>query len=164
MSDIDIKSNDGDFKLRVCGIIFNDNKVLVEKNDDMYALPGGHVEFGELTSTTIIREVKEEIKLDSEIDRLFCINENIYTHKDKLNQEIGYYYILKPIGNYSKEDFKTDEIDKGVYKEHTFVWIPINELLNYPLYPKAVIEMLSNKKDTKNNIIAYDERKVKKLK
>lgn len=160
MSDIDIKSNDGDFKLRVCGIIINDNKVLVEKSQkyDMYALPGGHVEFGELTSSTIIREVKEEIKLDVEVDRLFCINETIFIYNNKLSQEIGYYYILKPISDYNKNDFETEEIDKGTYKKHNFVWIPLDKLLDYPINPKEVVGLLSKSPNTSNNIITCDER------
>lgn len=160
MQDIDLKTNDGDFKLRVCGIIINDNKVLVEKSQkhDMYALPGGHVEFGELTSETIIREVKEEIKIDTKINRLFCINENIFMYDNKLNNEIGYYYILDPISDYSKEDFETNEIDKGKYKNHTFVWLPLKDLLNYPLFPKEVIKELVVNPNSSNNIITNDER------
>ena len=62
MKDIDIKCDDGNFKLRTSAIIIKDNKILLQKcqNRNGYGLPGGHVELGELTSDAIIREVKEE--------------------------------------------------------------------------------------------------------
>lgn len=158
MVDIEIKNEYGIFKLRVCGIIIDDDKVLVEEHqkEEMYALPGGHVEFGELTSDTVIREIKEELQIDTVIDRLFCINENIFKYKDKIIHEIGYYYILKPISDYSKENFQTEEIDKGKHKTHSFAWIPLKDITKYPLFPKEVIEKLCNDPNSSNNIIAYN--------
>lgn len=51
------------FGYRVAGILLRDNKILLQKptSDTGYALPGGHVEFGETSTQTLVREFKEEI-------------------------------------------------------------------------------------------------------
>ena len=49
MSDILFKTDDYVFSYRVAGILIRNSKVLLQKptNDNGYAFPGGHVEFGE---------------------------------------------------------------------------------------------------------------------
>ena len=73
MTDIDIKCEDGNFKLRTSAIIIKDNKILLQKSkcDECYCFPGGHVELGEITSEAIIREAKEETNIEVKIIDLF---------------------------------------------------------------------------------------------
>ena len=57
---------------KACGcIIFNEhNKVLVEKGKNgNWGFPKGHVEDGETEEETAIREVKEEVNVDVEIEK-----------------------------------------------------------------------------------------------
>ena len=51
------------FNFRVAAIIVNNDEYLIQKTDgnDYYSLIGGHVQFGESTEETIIREINEEI-------------------------------------------------------------------------------------------------------
>ena len=47
------------FSYRVSGVLIKDNKILLTRGGDDYSLPGGHVQIGETSSETIIREFKE---------------------------------------------------------------------------------------------------------
>ena len=72
MSDILFKTDDYIFSYRVGGLLIHNGKVLMQKavDDDGYAFIGGHVAFGETTAETIVREFKEEIGADIQVERL----------------------------------------------------------------------------------------------
>lgn len=161
MRDIDIKCDDGNFKLRTSAIIIKNNKILLQKSKcrDGYCFPGGHVEFGEITSEAILREVKEEINIDTKIIDLYCISELIYKSKEgKINQEINYYYKLECLSEMELDDFELVEIDKGVEKKHHYSWIDINKINNIDLKPQKIAEMLQEDINIKDKIILIDER------
>jgi ADP-ribose pyrophosphatase YjhB (NUDIX family) len=58
-----------------------------------YALPGGHLEFGETLALCMSREVYEECGLNVEADKLLYVHENFYTLKDIETHEIGFYFL-----------------------------------------------------------------------
>ena len=159
MLDIDIKCNEGKFKLRTSGVIIKDNKVLVQKSKKFkgYVLPGGHIELGELSKEAILREIKEETKLDVKINHLICITENIYNNK-QICHEVNYYYNIEPIEDIKTEEFTVIENDKGVIKEQTFYWLDINTLVENNVMPTKITKIIEENKETKNLIIEIDER------
>ena len=71
-------------KIRPSVIIVNDDKVLLLKylyeSTEVYAIPGGNLEFGESLSETVVRELKEELNLEvSLLD--FCGTAEIINEK-----------------------------------------------------------------------------------
>ena len=75
-------------KEKSCGcIIIKDKKVLLvfEKNRSFWGFPKGHMEDGETEIETALREVKEEVGLDVEIDkkRRYTLNYVIGNEIDK---------------------------------------------------------------------------------
>ena len=75
-------------KEKSCGcIIIKDQKVLLvyEKNRNFWVFPKGHMEDGETEIETALREVKEEVGLDVEIDkkRRYTLNYVIGNEIDK---------------------------------------------------------------------------------
>ena len=75
-------------KEKSCGcIIIKDNKVLLvyEKNMNFWGFPKGHMEKGENEIETALREVKEEVGLDVEIDneKRYVLNYNVRNEIDK---------------------------------------------------------------------------------
>lgn len=161
MRDIDIKCDDGNFKLRASAIIIKDNKILLQKSKcgEGYCFPGGHVELGEITSEAMIREVKEEINIDAKIIDLYCLSELIYKDKNgKINQEINYYYKLECISQLDFSDFEIIENDKGEEKHHYFHWFDLNEIDNAKLKAKKIVDMLKVNINIKNEIVLTDER------
>lgn len=84
-------------KEKSCGcIIIKDNKVLLvyEKNRNFWGFPKGHVEAGENEIETALREVKEEVGLDVEIDtnKRYTLN---YIIRDEIDKTTV-LYIAKP--------------------------------------------------------------------
>ena len=68
------------FRLRACGILINDGKVLMIRNDSdpFYYSVGGCVEHGESLEEAAVREVWEETGCKFEIERLAFIHENFF--------------------------------------------------------------------------------------
>ena len=84
-------------KEKSCGcIIIKNGKVLLvyEKNRNFWGFPKGHVENGETEIETALREVKEEVGLDVDIDveKRYTLNYIIRNEIDKTTV----LYIAKP--------------------------------------------------------------------
>lgn len=84
-------------KEKSCGcIIIKNGKVLLvyEKNRNFWGFPKGHVENGETEIETALREVKEEVGLDVEIDveKRYTLN---YIIRDEIDKTTV-LYIAKP--------------------------------------------------------------------
>ena len=84
-------------KEKSCGcIIIKNGKVLLvyEKNRNFWGFPKGHVEKGETEIETALREVKEEVGLDVDIDveKRYTLNYIIRNEIDKTTV----LYIAKP--------------------------------------------------------------------
>ena len=63
--------------IRTRGIIVHNGNLLVVKhsvNTDLYALPGGHLEWGEKIKDSIKREIIEELGVEPQIGRLLYVN------------------------------------------------------------------------------------------
>ncbi len=80
-------------KEKSCGcIIIKDKKVLLvyEKNRNFWGFPKGHMEDGETEIETALREVKEEVGLDVEIDkdRRYTLN---YVIRDEIDKTTVLY-------------------------------------------------------------------------
>jgi ADP-ribose pyrophosphatase YjhB (NUDIX family) len=157
--DVDIKHEDGFFKLRVCGVVKKNNKILTLKASsfDGYCFPGGHLELGELSRVGVLREMKEELGIEVEIEHLICVNENVFTNvKGTTSHEIAYYYLVAPKSEISEEDFVLEEMDKGKLKRHNFCWLELDKIDNYNLMPPMMGDFLKNNK--KDIVVSLDQR------
>ena len=91
-------------RLRVSGLLFKGDKLLLIKHrmDDyeLWAPPGGGVEFGESLETTLIREFKEETGLTIEVKEFLFLTEHVrpplhavelfyHVASDKFNVNLG---------------------------------------------------------------------------
>ena len=159
--DIGFKNNYGSFKLRVAGIIIENNKILLckAKKFNGFVFPGGHVMLGELSSDSVKRELKEELQMNFLVEDLFCIQEFCYKTKDNsVANEICFYYKIKLLDNVSFCDYTIEENDKGIIKTHEFVWIDINKIDEYNINPKDIVKCIKENKDSKNLIISSYEK------
>jgi len=68
------------------GLLFNENRFLIIKEKvgekEVWDLPGGKIEYGETPEKTLLREVREEVGIDAEIETLLGIW-SFYTFKNK---------------------------------------------------------------------------------
>lgn len=109
-------------KEKSCGcIIIKNRKVLLvyEKNRNFWGFPKGHMEKGENEIQTALREVKEEVGLDVEIDinKRYTLN---YIIRDEIDKTTV-LYVATP----KNEKIKIQESEIEYIK-----WCDFNEALN----------------------------------
>lgn len=78
--------------IRCRAIIVYDNKILVVKHsakNNYYALPGGHLEWGESVIECMKREIIEELGIEPKIGRLLYVRNYI---RDSFSQSIEFHF------------------------------------------------------------------------
>ena len=88
-------------KLTVDGVLFNGRKLLLIKRKhepfkDIWALPGGFVDYGETTEHAVIREMKEETGLDVKIIDLIGVYSD--PNRDPRGHTVSIVYDLEMMG------------------------------------------------------------------
>lgn len=148
--DIRLEAEDFTFKLRGSGVIINDNKILMVSMDDsdFLALPGGYIELGEDSSSGLLRELREEVRMEFNIIKYLGVIENFFINKyNKKMHEIAFYYLVTPFGEIPSEDFTYIENDKGHTVKLDFKWINIDDIDNYNIKPPVLKQLLKSKQD-----------------
>ena len=105
------------------GVILNKGKVLLVKRSikpfkGFWTIPGGHIDFGETSQESLIREIKEETNIDVEIVKLIKIYDN--PKRDPWGHIISIAYLCKPLS--SDAIFIENEEVESLY------WCDINKL------------------------------------
>lgn len=113
---------------------YKDSFVLVrEKNEDKWILPGGRLNVGESSENGLLREIKEELSVDSIIENIISVD--VY-HGGSVskNPKFFVFYLLSVLPN--QEIIINNEIDEMVLISKK------EELEKYPTYQsyKDVIE------------------------
>jgi len=98
-----------EFLVRSCGILLHGDAVVFQEADDgrggkAYALPGGHLEFGEALTACLAREFYEETGLNAEPDKLAYVHENFYDQRGVRTHEIGFYFVLDLASEFPEPD------------------------------------------------------------
>jgi len=150
------------FRLRACGILINDGKVLMVKNDrdPYYYSVGGAIRHGETIEDAAIREVWEETGVKFEIDRLAFIHENFFNGNcdsifDGLScHEVAFYYLMKWEPNCKVND---SSLTLDGLQEH-LVWLDIDGLANMDLnvYPEFFAKELKEISLTPKHIVTIE--------
>lgn len=142
--DLKIKTDTQEFHGRTCGIIKQDNYFLIMRvnKTPYYHIPGGHIEIGEDSNQTVIREIKEEIGCSVNRTNLFAIQENFWERKGKQCHGIEFYYIVEPEPKLQINDYERIENDKGEEKLLEFKWVTAEELVNIDLRPNNIKGLL----------------------
>ncbi|MCI8344485.1 MAG: NUDIX domain-containing protein [Clostridia bacterium] len=132
--------------VRAAVIILHNNKILVHRNikSDHYALVGGRVEIGENSAKTVKREIQEELGKQIELTGYYSTIENFFELNGSKYHEIMFVH---------KAEFVNDEDKKIEYTLHNiegeeylqYEWIKLDELENYNIVPRCIIEVLRNK-------------------
>lgn len=142
MKDIQFAAGGGMFNCRVVGICIKENKIFLSKMaaDDYWTFIGGKAMFGESSDEAIIREYREEVGADLQIDRLMAVIENFFELDGKNWHQYIFFYLLKDKNNvlelFDGERQIADE-DRAVYK-----WFDLSELDGINIKPDCAAEIL----------------------
>lgn len=128
-------SNLTGFTIRVYGLLLNDiGEILLskEKIGDFHftKFPGGGLELGEGIKDCLIREFKEEVDIDIEVESHFYTTDFFLQSAFRAtDQIISVYYIVKSLSD--MDSIRLDEFDienNGRIEQQQLIWIPVNEL------------------------------------
>ncbi|PIS16659.1 MAG: hypothetical protein COT61_02785 [Candidatus Portnoybacteria bacterium CG09_land_8_20_14_0_10_44_13] len=101
----------------VAGMIINkEGKILLCKSskwNNLWVVPGGHIEYGESIEEAIKREVKEEVGLDIELEKILFVQELIEP-KDYFKKR--HFISFQCICSTKIDDVKLDNIEMQNYK------------------------------------------------
>ena len=124
---------------RAAILLLQDDKVaLIERHRaglHYFTFPGGHIEPGEEPEAAAIRETEEELGLQVAIRRLVAVAD--------LQGRSQYYYLVDATGGTfgtgTGEEMNHPKPEKGTYQP---VWMPVAQLLNQPVKPREMAELL----------------------
>ena len=158
-SDLTFRMKQGTFNYRVGAIIIHDGKLLLMHNEEepYYYTVGGRVHFNETTEETVVREVREEIGVELEIDRFLFFQEQFFDGKVTGTHihELGVYYLMKD--SPALENLECHSVTaRGVAEE--LHWIPLEETGSLYIVPESVAAKLQNLPQHAEHIIEIDER------
>ena len=115
------------------GVCVRDGKLLLcrAKGGKSTYLPGGHIEFGETGRAALVREMKEELGVDSTTGDFLGALENSFIQNGKPHAEINLIYELK----------LADGADAGLLESQEdwieFLWQDLGDLESVKLLPEA---------------------------
>jgi 8-oxo-dGTP pyrophosphatase MutT (NUDIX family) len=106
----------------------------------MYYLPGGHIEPGEFAQDTLIRELKEEIGFDFEVDRyLGCME---YTFIPMPNEKVchthEYNFVFLAHSKMIKDTSPIPQREENVKLE----WVKLSDLNKVKVLPEDLLKLL----------------------
>lgn len=141
--DLSIDIEDYKLNIRAGGLIIHNNKILAHKNinKDHYCIPGGRIELGENSETTIKREIQEELGKDIDILKYSSTIENFFYMNEKKYHELYFLYRI---------EFKNEEDKKIEYIMHNmegkdylqYEWLDIDKIDEYNILPECLKDML----------------------
>lgn len=143
--DLAFKTVQGYFKYRVSAVIIHQNKLLVMHDDlaPSYYLPGGKVKWNETAEEAIVREVKEELQVESDIIRPLWLNQSFFddkVHQDRVH-ELCFYFLM----DISKTELllkgeKFTLSEEGQLNE--FQWVSFEDLKELNFHPAFLKEAI----------------------
>ena len=113
------------------GVCFREGKLLVcrSKGGKSCYLPGGHIEFGELGSEALAREVKEETGAEASVQEFLGVVENSFVQAGKPHSEINLIYRFQ-----IAPEVKVAALEPWL----EFDWIVPNDLVAAGLLPTSI--------------------------
>ena len=134
------------FNYRAAGILIDGGRVLLHHNKrGDWALPGGHIEFGEDASSTLVREMQEELAVQVTVERLVWISEHFFqqTGSPVRWHEAAYYFEISLVDGHpllAREGEFTSEEGPRLH----FAWHALSVLAELNLYPTFLRDGLAH--------------------
>ena len=157
-TDMCVRCGEGVLNIRVGAIILKDNQLLMVRNDrdGYYYSVGGRIQFGETAEQAVVREVKEELGFEMEVDRLGFVCEAYFYgtvggDTERLIYEPAFYFYMKTPADFTIQNHTFLEDGTPEHLE----WVPLGT--NKTIYPEFFKTELTNAGGGLKHIVA-DER------
>ncbi|HEL1613548.1 TPA: NUDIX domain-containing protein [Streptococcus suis] len=126
------------FGVRASALIIKDGKIFLTKDSKgRYYTIGGAIAVNETAQVAVVREVKEELGVDSCVNQLAFVVENQFTHEGRDFHNIEFHFIVEPIGEMPKEMIE-DNLKQACE------WIDVDNLVNLDVVPAFLTQELPN--------------------
>lgn len=134
-------TGDKKFNFRVGAVITDGKRLLVtaDRYSDWYWVTGGRVKFGETAEAAVLREIREELGVNAEIDRLYSIEEKFFRANGMTYHELEFLYLIKPF-DLSLIDYEAIRCDGDC----RLVWLDIDKKPDKTVFPRHVFEAVTN--------------------
>ncbi len=146
MKDVSVYIDDYKFNFRVCALIENNGRYLLEqsKATDFLNMPGGRVHAGENTFDAIKRELQEEMNLTNVDLKLLKVAEQFFQFDNRKYHELDFvYYVYLP----DEHEFcKRDLIPNLDNPNETMIWVDKADLHNHKILPEFICTMTNDNK------------------
>ncbi|MGQ7503923.1 NUDIX hydrolase [Streptococcus suis] len=140
------------FGVRATALIIKDGKIFLTKDyKGRYYTIGGAVEVNEEAADAAVREVKEELGIDSRVNQLAFVVENQFTHEGIDFHNIEFHFIVEPIGEVP------EKMIEGQLKQ-TCEWIALDNLVNLDIVPAFLAQELPNWNGQAKHIMNMKEK------
>ncbi|MFJ7828285.1 NUDIX hydrolase [Psychrobacillus sp. NPDC096623] len=144
--DISFKTTEGRFNYRVAGLLVHDEKLLImqDKGQPYYYVPGGRIRMNEKSEDAVKREIKEELGIEVNVNRMLWVNENFFKEESFHEQfhEVCFFYLLELKDEEVLKKGSKFVVDENG-KTHTYYWKSLDEINNINLYPQFLKEKMS---------------------
>lgn len=143
--DVKIKTDDAKiFNYCARAIIQQDDKFLIMNLNDAeyYHLPGGHVEIGESSADALNREIKEEVGIEVNLDKIVLVSEEFYRKLDLDVHSVIFYYLAKPKVRVLTENSVRMEQGRTRVNKIVLRWVTCDELAKIDLRPTFMKDLI----------------------
>ena len=146
--------------LIVRALIIHENHILLttttQSNKDfdqnLFFLPGGHVEHNEPVLEAIKRELYEEMRVTVKEAYLKGSLECSWNRKGSIYHEINFVFLVKVEGLDLNNPPKAQD-----HAFHKFVWVPLDEIQNKTILPEALKPLIEKSFEKEENESFYSQ-------
>ena len=129
----------GRFNVRAAAVIVDRGRLLVMRDErsPYYYIPGGRIGFGESAEQAVLRELREELEIEAEAERLLWVVESFFTEEvdNERYHELAYYFQVDVSKTGLLERGDEFTLTEGGRHRHVFSWMPFAEVETAYLYP-----------------------------
>lgn len=146
--DLTFHTPEGCFNYRVGAVIIRDGKALLMHNnrESIYYTVGGRVQMGESTEEAVIREVREELSIEMEVERPLCFHESFYVYEltGETIHEVAVYYLMK--NTRLLDDIHCESVT-ALGAPETLHWIPLEKVDSLNAVPTTLFQLVKKLPD-----------------
>lgn len=138
------------FGVRATALIIKEGKIFLTKDQGRYYAIGGALAVNETAQDAVVREVKEELGIDSCVKQLAFVVENQFTHEGTDFHNIEFHFIVEPKGTVP------DEMTEGEVQQPC-EWVELDKLVNIDIVPFFLAQELPNWNGQVKHIVNMEE-------